>query len=96
MEKHIVTPSPVVPARELLGEMLLEAGQPTEALKAFEASFLREPNRFRGTYGAAQAAALAGDRDKAMTYYAKFIALAQEGDRTRPEIPLAMAYVAQH
>lgn len=95
MEKHIVTPSPVVPARELLGEMLLEVGQPTEALKAFEASFLREPNRFRGTYGAAQAAALAGDRDKAMKYYAKFIALAQNGDRTRPEIPLAMAYLAQ-
>lgn len=95
MEKHIVTPSPVVPARELLGEMLLEVGQPAEALKAFEASSLREPNRFRGTYGAAQAAALAGDRDKAMKYYAKFIALAQKGDRTRPEIPLAMAYLAQ-
>jgi tetratricopeptide (TPR) repeat protein len=95
MEKHIVTPSPVVPARELLGEMLLEVGQPTEALKAFEASFLREPNRFRGTYGAARAAALAGDRDKAMKYYAKLIALAQKGDRARPEIPLAMAYLAQ-
>ena len=71
MEKHIVTPGPIVPARELLGEMLLEVGQPTEALKAFEASFLREPNRFRGAYGAAQAAALAGDHDKAMKYYAK-------------------------
>ena len=95
MEKHIVTPSPVVPARELLGEMLLEVGQPAEALKAFEASFQREPNRFRGIYGAAQAAALAGDRDKAATYYAKFVALAGKGDRTSPELPVAKAYLAQ-
>ncbi len=95
MEKHIVTPSPVVPARELFGEMLLEIRQPAEALKAFEASFQREPNRFRGIYGAAQAAALAGDRDKARMYYAKFVALTEKTDRARPEIPLAKAYVAQ-
>ena len=95
MEKHIVTPSPVVPARELLGEMLLEVKQPADALKAFEASFQREPNRFRGLYGAAQAAALAGDRDKAGMYYAKFVALTGKADRARPEIPLAKAYLAQ-
>jgi hypothetical protein len=95
MEKHIVTPSPVVPARELLGEMLLEVGQPAEALTAFEASFKREPNRFRGIYGAAQAAALAGDRDKAAKYYAKFVALAGRGDRAGPELPVAKAYLAQ-
>jgi hypothetical protein len=95
MEKHIVTPSPVVPARELFGEMLLEVRQPAEALKAFEASFQREPNRFRGIYGAAQAAALAGDRDKARMYYAKFVALTEKADRARPEIPLAKAYLAQ-
>ncbi len=95
MEKHIVTPSPVVPARELLGEMLLEVGQPAEALTAFEASFKREPNRFRGIYGAAQAAARAGDRDKAAKYYAKFVALAGKGDRASPELPVAKAYLAQ-
>jgi tetratricopeptide (TPR) repeat protein len=95
MEKHIVTPGPVVPARELFGEMLLEVGQPAEALKAFEASFQREPNRFRGLYDAAQAAALAGDRDKARMYYAKFIALTEKADRARPEIPLAKAYLAK-
>ncbi len=95
MEKHIVTPSPVVPARELLGEMLLEVKQPAEALKAFEASAQREPNRYHGVYGAAQAAALSGDRDKARTYYAKFIALTEKADRTRPEMQLAKAYLAQ-
>ncbi len=95
MEKHIVTPGPVVPSRELLGEMLLEARQPAEALKAFEASAQREPNRYRGVYGAAQAAALAGDRDKAKMYYARFVALTEKADRTRPEMQIAKAYLAQ-
>jgi hypothetical protein len=95
MEKHIVTPGPVVPARELLGEMLLEAKQPAEALKAFEASSEREPNRYRGVYGAAQAAARSGDRDKARIYYAKFVALTEKADRARPELQLAKAYLAQ-
>ena len=45
-EKHIVTPGRMLPARELLGDMLLEVGKPAEALKEYEASQLREPNRF--------------------------------------------------
>ena len=60
-EKHIVTPGRVVPARELLGDMLLELKQPAQALKEFEASQLREPNRFRNYAGAARAAEMAGD-----------------------------------
>jgi len=95
MEKHIVTPSPIAPARELFGEMLLEVRQPAEALKAFEASAQREPNHFRGVYGAAQAAALSDDRDKARIYYAKFVALTEKADRARPEMQLAKAYLAQ-
>jgi tetratricopeptide (TPR) repeat protein len=95
MEKHIVTPSPVVPARELLADMLLEVGQPAEALKAFESSAQREPNRFRGIYGAARAAELSGDREKARTYYAKLVALAEKGDGARPELRQAKAYLAQ-
>ena len=59
-EKHIVTPGRIVPARELLGQMLLELKRPGEALKEFEASQIREPNRFHGFAGAAQAAAQIG------------------------------------
>ena len=47
-EKHIVTPGRLLPARELLGDMLLELKRPAEALKEYEASQQREPNRFRG------------------------------------------------
>jgi hypothetical protein len=95
MEKHIVTPSAVVPARELLGEMLLEIGQAAEALRAFEASAQREPNRLRGLYGSARAAELAGDRAKAKMYYAKLVTLTEQGDGSRPELQQAKAYLAQ-
>jgi len=94
-EKHIVTPGRVVPARELLGEMLLEQNQPAEALKAFEASQRREPNRFRNYAGSAQSAEMMGDKAKAREYHAKLAELARQGDGTRPELVKAKAYLAQ-
>ena len=95
MEKHIVTPSPVVPARELLGDMLLEVDRPAEALQAYEASAQREPNRLRGLYGAARAAARSGDREKARAYYAKLVTLTEKSDGSRPELQQARAYLAR-
>ena len=94
-EKNIVTPGRVVPARELLGEMLLELKQPALALKEFETSQLREPNRFRGLYGAARAAEAAGERQKAAEYYGKLMAMTKNGDGTRPELARAKTYLAQ-
>jgi tetratricopeptide (TPR) repeat protein len=91
-EKHIVTPARVVPARELLGEMLLEMKQPGEALKEFEASQKREPNRFRNYSGAARSAELSGDRTKAVAYYGKLVALAKDADTARPELVSAKKY----
>ncbi len=95
IDKHPVTPGRIVPARELLGEMLLELKQPALALKEFEASQVREPNRFRGYYGAARAAEAAGDRQKAADYYAKLVALTKNADSARPELARARAYVVQ-
>jgi tetratricopeptide (TPR) repeat protein len=91
-EKHIVTPGRVVPARELLGEMLLEMKQPGEALKEFEASQRREPNRFRNYLGSARAAEMAGDRAKAAVYYRKLVDLAKDADTARPEIVSAKKF----
>jgi hypothetical protein len=91
-EKHIVTPGRIVPARELLGEMLLELKRPAEALKEFEASQVREPERLRGYYGAAQAAAQAGDKVKAKRYFAKLVAMAGQGT-PRPEIVQARTFL---
>ena len=63
--------SPIKPSHELLGEVLLEVGQPAEAAKAFEASLLRMPNRARSLLGAARAHAKAGQREQAAERYAK-------------------------
>ena len=93
-EKHIVTPGRVVPARELLGEMLLEAKQPEAALGEFEASQQREPNRFRNYADSARAAEMTGDRAKAASYYEKLLALAKDADTTRPELASAKKFVA--
>jgi hypothetical protein len=93
-EKHIVTPGRIVPARELLGEMLLELKQPALALKEFEASQVREPNRFRGFYGAALAAEAAGERQKAADNFAKLLAMTKDANSARPELARAKAYVA--
>jgi tetratricopeptide (TPR) repeat protein len=93
-EKHIVTPGRVVPARELLGDMLLELKQPAAALKEFEQSQQREPNRLRGYAGAAAAADAAGERDKARQYYAKLVELTREADTPLPEVARAKTYLA--
>jgi tetratricopeptide (TPR) repeat protein len=92
-EKHIVTPGRIVPAREALGDMLLAVKRPSDALKEFEASQMREPERFRGYYGAAQAAAQAGDKGKARHYYAKLLDMADPGS-TRSEVAQARAFLA--
>ncbi len=89
-EKSAVTPGPLAPARELLGEMLLELKQPADALKEFEATLVKEPNRFRALYGAASAAALAGDRQKAREYSAALVKVCDRADTPgRPELAQA-------
>jgi len=92
-DKHIVTPGRILPARELLGDLLLEMKRPAEALKEYEASQQREPNRFRGLYGAARAAEQAGDAAKARRYYAQLVKVAGKGD-ARPELQTAKKYLA--
>jgi predicted Zn-dependent protease len=68
-EKHPVTPGAVLPAREMLADLLLELDRPAEALAEFERSLKDSPNRLNGVTGAARAAQLAGDREKAKSYY---------------------------
>ncbi|MDQ6894407.1 MAG: hypothetical protein M3167_17245 [Acidobacteriota bacterium] len=72
--KHPVTPGAVLPARELLGDMLLELGRPADALAAYEASLRSAPMRLNGLYGAARAAELSGDKAKAKQLYGQLAA----------------------
>jgi hypothetical protein len=80
-EKNAITPGPLAPARELLGELLLELEQPAAALKEFQATLTREPNRFRSLYGAAEAARLAGNRQTEQTYLRQLLKVTERADK---------------
>jgi tetratricopeptide (TPR) repeat protein len=84
--KHPVSPGAFVPIREQLGTLLLEMGQPTEAQREFEAALKIYPGRFRGLYGAAQAAELAGDNEDASRYYTKLAAQTSKAGGSRNEL----------
>jgi tetratricopeptide (TPR) repeat protein len=93
-EKHPVTPGQIVPARELLGDLLAELQRPAEALKAYEAALTTTPGRFASLHGAAKAAEQTGDRAKAKALYAKLVAQCPD-DSSRRELTEARAFVAK-
>ncbi|HEV8496286.1 MAG TPA: hypothetical protein VGQ56_05460 [Gemmatimonadaceae bacterium] len=86
-EKNAVTPGPLAPARELLGDLLMEMKRPREALVEYRATLRKEPNRFRALYGAMRAASLAGDRATAVQYRSMLKTLCAKSDVPgRPEL----------
>ena len=84
------------PMRELLGELLLEAGRPDEAQREFDASLQTVPNRYRSLAGAARAAGLLHHEQDARTYHERLLALTQDADSDRPAILAARTYVSKH
>jgi len=95
-EKAPVTPGPLVPARELYGFMLLDHGMAKEALAAFDATKAKEPNRFNGYAGAAQAAQALGDTATAKANYEKLLALTAGSNSDRPVLATARTFVASN
>ena len=94
-EKHVAMENRLSPMRELLGEMLLEAGRPADALREFERSLQTIPGRFRSIAGAADAASRSGNRAAATTYYRQLIALTSEADSERPAVTAARVFLKQ-
>lgn len=92
-EKHPVTPGEVVPANELLGDLLLAIDEPAKALDAYEKSLKRSPNRFNGLYGAAIASERSGNLDKAGIYFEKLVESTKNSNSQRPEIIEAKSFV---
>jgi hypothetical protein len=89
-EKNAMTPGPLAPARELLGDMLLHLKRPADALTAYEATLKKEPNRFRALAGAAEAAGQAGDRTGMRKHYQQLLTIAAKAeDPERPELVAA-------
>jgi tetratricopeptide (TPR) repeat protein len=93
IEKHPVTPGPVLPARELLGELLMELDQPARALPEFEAALRSFPNRFNATYGAGRAAEICRDPKKAEQLYSQLLQLCGHADTQRLELQNARAFL---
>jgi tetratricopeptide (TPR) repeat protein len=93
-EKHPVTPGAILPAREQLGELLLALGRSSDALAEYEASLQRAPKRLAGLYGAAQAASLAGNAEKANRYYAELVGMTEKSDGARAEVKNARMIAA--
>jgi hypothetical protein len=86
-DKSAVSPGPLAPAREMLGEMLIALKRPAEALAELEAVMKKEPNRFRTLYDGARAAAMSGDEAKARQYYGRLVAMCGKADgAARPEL----------
>lgn len=75
--------------------MLIEVGRPGEALTEYEVALMRAPARLAGLYGAARAAALAGDGAKAQAHYSQIALLTTDGDGDRPEVQEACDFVGK-
>ena len=94
-EKHVVTPGPLLPAREVLASALLDAGKSADAVREYEAVLTKEPNRLRATAGAALAAERSGDTQKARLHYGKVLELAAAADSPRPEVTNAKRFLGR-
>ena len=92
-DKLAVTPGEIIPARELLGDMLLQMNKPAEALQAYEADLQKQRNRFNGLYGAARAAELSNNPGKAKLYYQQLVTIANPTSTDRNELEKAKQYL---
>lgn len=91
--KHPVTPGDVLPAIELLGDMLMEAHNYQEALTAYEVNLKSHPNRFNGIYGVAVASQKSGNTEKATNYFKQLIEITKNSNSNRKEIVEAKSYI---
>lgn len=95
-EKHSVTPGEIIPARELLGDMLLQMNKPEKALEAYEADLKKHPNRFNGLYGAGLAADKSGNPEKAGIYYRQLLTGVNLVKSNRPELTAIKQFLKWH
>jgi tetratricopeptide (TPR) repeat protein len=91
VDKHPMTPSAVLPARELLGDLLVAVDRPVEALTAYRAALAISPNRFHSLYGAGRAAEAAGRAETARTFYTALTEGVEQTDTEREELVHARA-----
>ena len=91
-EKHPVTPGEIIPARELLGDLLLEMNKPALALEAYKSVLKTHPNRLNGLYGAGVAAQKSGNKEEAIAQFKK-LATTTTPNSTRQEVQNARSFL---
>lgn len=96
VDKHPITPGEALPARELLGDMLLAVNRPKQALDAYRAALAVSPNRFNSLYGAGQAAERTGQAQLAKTFYETFAAVTEQADIAHDSITHARTFIAEN
>jgi tetratricopeptide (TPR) repeat protein len=94
-EKHPVTPAEVIPAREMLGDLLVHMHKWDKALEAYKANLKKHPNRFNGLYGAGQAAERSGNIEEAKFYYSQLTRVANQANSDRAELKTAKQFLKQ-
>jgi Tfp pilus assembly protein PilF len=94
VDKLPITPGEVLPARELLADMLLEQDDAARAFEEYEAVLRAAPNRFNALFGAGVAADRMGDRVKANFYYEALITQSDLSGETRPALVQALEYLS--
>ena len=91
-EKHPVTPGEVIPARELLGDMLMLMGYTAKASEAYQEDLKKHQNRFNGLYGAGLAAEKSGNKESAGFYYRQLLNISTPNSN-RPELAAARLFL---
>jgi tetratricopeptide (TPR) repeat protein len=94
-EKHVAMENRLYPTRELLADLLMEQKQPAAALPEYETSMKKAPERLRGFYGAARAAAATGDKEKSADYFENLARVTRNANSDRTEIREAKHFIAR-
>jgi len=93
-EKHPVTPGEVIPAHELLADMLLDLEQYENALAKYQATLKRNPNRLNSLFGAGIASEKIGDTEQAKVYYQQLLTLTHKADSSLARVAHAKEYLS--
>jgi len=92
-EKHPVTPGEIIPARELLGDMLLDMNKPAAALEAYKSVLETHSNRFNALYSAGLAAERSGNKAEAKMYFQKLLNSIGQSNSKRSELQTVRSFI---
>jgi tetratricopeptide (TPR) repeat protein len=95
-DKASVTPGEVLPASEMLGDMLREQARYRDALQSYRDVLEISPNRFNSLFGAGHAAELSGDHELARNYYSQLVEVAGHEVGKRDNLDLALTYLKSY